>query len=295
MKKIITFIILVSISLLNSIWAQPVITGISAPIGTKTFGYVIPGPITQASAGANQTWDYSSIPYNAYSYYFKSIDYATLSPTMKANFPTGTVGNEVYFGNSLAITQVFQLTSTNYSYLGYDNTVFAVPDIQLTFPHSYLETKAGFTYDAYGTLKTPFGTYANTVRLKEIDGPDYKYDFWQFSPEYKLLLEYKVNITTNAISGQTFYTTEFPLNVIDSKSVSEVKLFPNPNNGKFTISCYDGSINTIEIYNMIGVKVYTSSIIKEQNEIDLSNFSKGVYLVNTKGDKKMEAIKIIVQ
>jgi len=72
------------------------------------------------------------------------------------------------------------------------------------------------------------------------------------------------------------------VNELIAKS-EEVRIYPNPSNGMFnlTISNYElGINNTVEIYNMLGEKVYSNyQITKSSNyQIDLSSQPAGLYL-----------------
>ncbi len=63
----------------------------------------------------------------------------------------------------------------------------------------------------------------------------------------------------------------------------QVLIYPNPNNGEFTISLTHpeqvSGAQTIEIYNVLGEKVYSQlSTFKSQLSIDLTNKPEGVYL-----------------
>jgi hypothetical protein len=265
--------------------AQPIINNLTgAPLGTKTMGYDIPGAITPGTAGAAQVWDYSTIPYNASTYYFKSVDYAGLTQAMKDSFPTGNVANEFYMGANLVATQVFKLDAAAFVYLGLNTTVFAVPDTQLVFPFNYQETHAGFTYDAYGTLKTPFGTFNDVVRLRETVANNYKYDYWQFGPNYKLLLEYKVDTATQVVSGQAFYNTEAVTAVNEISKVNDAfAVFPNPAKDQlYFTSLWDG-IATLEVSDLLGRVLSKKQInIQKNNQvsIDVAGLQQGVYTMN---------------
>ena len=62
-----------------------------------------------------------------------------------------------------------------------------------------------------------------------------------------------------------------------------VEVYPNPNNGKFTVeSSMEGNQLSVEIYNLLGEKVYSSLLPQTLkgalNNINLSNQPKGVYL-----------------
>ncbi|MBN2683194.1 MAG: T9SS type A sorting domain-containing protein [Bacteroidales bacterium] len=66
---------------------------------------------------------------------------------------------------------------------------------------------------------------------------------------------------------------------------SEVSLFPNPNNGRFTVVS-DKIISKMEVINLIGEKVYSESKISANKiNIDLTYLPKGVYLYQINGEK----------
>jgi len=57
------------------------------------------------------------------------------------------------------------------------------------------------------------------------------------------------------------------------------KLFPNPNDGKFTVSLQGVSGKTqITVFNILGEQVYQSSLNTTNTQIDLSNEADGIYL-----------------
>lgn len=74
-------------------------------------------------------------------------------------------------------------------------------------------------------------------------------------------------------------------------------IYPNPSNGYFQliIDNIQSAKTTVEIYNISGAKVYTRTIVKEQNEIDISGLSNGIYLVKALNGTNIYSQKIIVQ
>ncbi len=59
----------------------------------------------------------------------------------------------------------------------------------------------------------------------------------------------------------------------------EVKLYPNPNNGIFSIeSPLQGTNELLQIYNMLGENIYESSLIGNNTYLNLSSQPNGVYL-----------------
>ena len=55
------------------------------------------------------------------------------------------------------------------------------------------------------------------------------------------------------------------------------KLYPNPNNGKFTIETAQYSGTTITIYDVLGREVYQKQLSSAKESIDMSNTLNGTY------------------
>ncbi len=86
----------------------------------------------------------------------------------------------------------------------------------------------------------------------------------------------------------------------ENLSKDKVSVFPNPNSGKFTIKTQpiNGLMQEgiIEIFNMIGEKVYYSNFSQQiSKEIDFTNNSKGVYFVKITNGEKIFTEKIVIQ
>lgn len=68
---------------------------------------------------------------------------------------------------------------------------------------------------------------------------------------------------------------------IDEFKSLKTKIYPNPNNGNFTIKLENSSFNNIEIYNSIGMIVY-SEVVNGQSQISInlpSSLKDGMYVV----------------
>lgn len=76
-------------------------------------------------------------------------------------------------------------------------------------------------------------------------------------------------------------------------SFDNIVIYPNPTSGRIAISSIK-KINKIEIYNLLGEKVYYSTTIK-QNEIDLSKLTKGIHFIKIDLDDKTLTEKIVLQ
>ena len=81
------------------------------------------------------------------------------------------------------------------------------------------------------------------------------------------------------------------------KNYQAVSVFPNPSNGKFTLTGNNISINAIYIYNVMGTKVFSTSDIKPltNNEIDISDCEKGIYFIKIDSRDKIHTEKIVIQ
>lgn len=96
------------------------------------------------------------------------------------------------------------------------------------------------------------------------------------------------------VDGFHFYPQPTNTSVNDVTDEREnVKIYPNPNNGKFTVICHseqgEESLPIIEIYNVLGERVQTETLRDAQgdNLIELSNVPNGVYfyrIITNKGD-----------
>ena len=110
-----------------------------------------------------------------------------------------------------------------------------------------------FGSDLFGGLKYPFGR-------DTINGS---------GGEYPLIAKWTCDDNEQGIPNESIRP-------------DEAKLFPNPNNGQFTIiiaSKANQFLGSIEVYNMLGEKVYSQySIPTSQYTLDISNQPNGVYL-----------------
>ncbi|NNF01450.1 MAG: T9SS type A sorting domain-containing protein, partial [Bacteroidia bacterium] len=108
-----------------------------------------------------------------------------------------------------------------------------------------------------------------------------------FQPNFGTFLDYQ--FTTGLSVGQSEIIGESVFNV-----------FPNPNDGTFEISMAFATIQDVElsIYNSIGKlienKFYTD-IINSNQQIDLTQFGKGIYLISAKSDDKHYSRRVIVR
>lgn len=79
-------------------------------------------------------------------------------------------------------------------------------------------------------------------------------------------------------------------------NLSKIKVYPNPNNGIFTIEI-DEMLNeaqhVVSVYNVLGENIYNSEIKNRKSEIDLSKQPDGIYFAQLKTEQGIVSKKII--
>ncbi|MBL0050127.1 MAG: T9SS type A sorting domain-containing protein [Bacteroidetes bacterium] len=98
-----------------------------------------------------------------------------------------------------------------------------------------------------------------------------------------------------------FTSTSASINPLNALSGS-ISIYPNPSSGIFNIKLLNPSLTkanvVAEVYNYTGAKVYSysGSVFHDGFQIDLTGFSKGVYILKiTLADKKVSTQKIIIK
>jgi spore coat protein CotH len=95
------------------------------------------------------------------------------------------------------------------------------------------------------------------------------------------------------------------LSGIEENSIdNNVVVYPNPSNGMFNVQCLwastpsgmaNGNTSTIDIYNVLGEKIFTSTITHQPLPIDFSSQPTGMYFYQLKINGAAKAGKIIIQ
>ncbi len=74
--------------------------------------------------------------------------------------------------------------------------------------------------------------------------------------------------------------------------VKNINIYPNPNNGQFTIKNVEGI--QIDIYNVVGTRVYHEIKSPLNIQIDLKNLAKGIYIAKFSKNAKTGIKKILI-
>jgi hypothetical protein len=130
-----------------------------------------------------------------------------------------------------------------------------------------------------------------------------------FSPR-PLLQYYKIrhtvsNTPCNILATKAFLDYAAPLPGKNLRTISgtteeqqaqasDLTVFPNPSTGIFTIYSADVKEGLMEVYDMTGRKVY-SAAAESNATLDLTGYSKGVYLLNVISNDKVISKRIVLE
>jgi type IX secretion system substrate protein len=172
-----------------------------------------------------------------------------------------------------------------------------------------LYTISDFTADAYGSLVTPGGTFANTLRIKNFEytidsifidltgtgtytflsssGPQDSTIYYYF---YKNgLNSFLMTIEQDASTMQTTGASYFQVGVVginENLTNSDINVYPNPvGDGVVNFEFSTPAFNNIKVYDVSGRLVYENNITGiNQLRIHTSNYKPGVYVYELQGD-----------
>ena len=104
-----------------------------------------------------------------------------------------------------------------------------------------------------------------------------------------IYFDFNPPIVTNTTTNTNGYLG-IVVNEVDNNL--KFNIFPNPTNGEFTIDLSEKSM--VKIYSVIGDLIYKDEVQKDQN-IDLSNFRKGIYTIQVETPKYICSKKLILE
>lgn len=144
--------------------------------------------------------------------------------------------------------------------------------------------------------------YSNRYKIDNSSNPTVDYREWStHDPELNSINLVTINPTeeeTECELSCEFFANEvdFPLGVSNNFKRSSVKLYPNPNIGKFIIVSSTNNLVNLNVHNSLGQLVHSVSLTgSEIHEIDLSHLSEGVYhSVVTLENGEQQNLKFII-
>ncbi len=326
MKKHLLSLALVTAGAVH-VMAQPTLTSsnIAPAVGqsftTHTAGYVSPG-----NSGANQVWNLAFTPSTGNT----STFVAPSSTPNGSSFPNSNVAM-----NSGANTAYYKATSTEFQVAGFygNGTVISYYNNEdmLRFPFSYNSSytdtwgttfvngvtfyrtgSTTVTYDGYGTLTTPGGTFQNVVRTHFVqtyqDSSSFgiitytndEYMWWL--PGYSFVIATVGTLTSSFGSPTQYgqYDSNVSVGTAEIGSPQLLDVFPVPANEKLTLNVGNAeAVTEVKIFSVTGAEVKSISAEKlfvEQNvaEIPVFDLPQGVYFLQVRKGNAMNTRKIVI-
>jgi len=224
------------------------------------------------------------------------------------------------------------LSSGNYTYEAYLNTVNLVQDenqsndtVDFDFSiENGFEVEINITTNFDGSENYFTITDENDIIIEE-EGPfgqleSYSYNYCLTNGSYCITMyddggdgleptffsldpgNYQLIVNSQEIyNGDDFGTgyeycfdVDINTNISDQESFDKFIVYPNPNNGSFSIQS-SAYIYQIEIINVLGSKVYHQLVNNTSFNIQLNNLSQGIYFVKVFTDKGTGLERIIVK
>lgn len=300
MKKYYIFVLLIGIL---SGFSQPVLnqSDLSNFYNSDSYSAFDVSGLSTGNAGANQTWDFSGIttleldgtfsfvPYN-------TSPYASSFPTANFVLKSSSLGDPdsyySYYKSSPTLMESVGDADSMGIYLDIDSsTLFQFPYVYNTVindtyqyygdPTIYSFTS---TYDAYGTLITPFATFSNVIRQKkvEIDGTDTYTDYsWFTTNPFRYIMGIAIiSSGTDSFNFVTVMNNFTPLNLKEFRKNSIVSVYPNPTTAELRIQFPDNvNIDKIVVIDISGKIVIQQT--ENINRINVDKLPSGVYILES--------------
>ena len=136
------------------------------------------------------------------------------------------------------------------------------------------------------------GTFLPADALSTFNGLDMQGDWTLFIGDYFAADTGQLNSWSIEIcSEQSLSTEEF--------SVEDFSIFPNPNQGEFTVKLNSASSNdiTIDVFDIRGRRIFNNSYVNDANfseVVKLNTVQSGMYLVSVSDGEKKTTKKIII-
>lgn len=294
-------------------FGQPILTanGINPVVG-DVFNYQATNYVNPGAAGANQTWNLSTMTVQAvsqttavssgstpYSATFTNSNICFLSPGqydyfLASNTAYQSLGS--YVGNGPAV--IYNPPKDILQYPFIYNTSYTT-NYQSSSPGPNPTAVSGtvtVSYDGYGTLVLPNGTYTNAIRIHSQD--IYTQNQGTVSIDVSTTDLYNWYINGNHLpvaTVSTFTSTSFGtfssgayLNSIATSihstgvDNSTLRLFPSPSKNTLNIKYgYVTDASKAELIDMDSKVVITNTIEpgSADHQMDISSVAKGVYVV----------------
>jgi hypothetical protein len=318
----------------TTVMAQPTLTAASnnLQVGDQFLSYQtridVPEFTTAALAGANQTWNFSTLVSLVTQQVAVLSRAAAPNPTsMPAANMVVKVGDEYAYyennGTSLKEYGAYEATQ-NYSLENTD------PAYKLRFPFTFNNTfsdtyngsanlggtvlpRVGtvtVTAEGYGTLITPGGTYQNVLKVKtnEVSNPGTLYSEnsvtydWFLPGVHFPVLRMARRITLLGTVHTGFFLSQALGTKEDLAAKLNLQVYPNPATSVVKVQFQNSGSELVKLtlHNILGQQIsevpYQKSASAAQTvEIQVADYPKGVYLLKLQTGKNAVTKRLVIE
>ncbi len=329
------YLLLVSTFLCFSAKSQITITDFHFPSIGNTYNYStdVVSTLNIGQSGENQIWDFSSVVTDFETQVYATPETgegSELYPTAdmveilyngenyyeKTDSTIALTGNYVdtYFGNIPILHAELIYTDAQeifYYPMTYgDQYSFTIEgDLESDIANYHKIGTVKIIADGYGSLILPYGTIENVLKVSAI----YNYtqnstpiidtiSLWYNEGTPTYIASYTVGYSSsNRYISAAKYLDESQVikseitSIIASSKKNFNKIYPNPNNGKFTLES-SSPLHQINIYNAMGQKITEiQGNLNTLKTIDLSSYGSGIYLLESLDQNNKILKRIIVK
>jgi hypothetical protein len=181
-----------------------------------------------------------------------------------------------------------QVAVTNYSFSGTTTTADTMgsdDEVQLL-----MTTDSGTTW----TMLTTW----NAGNQPSVNGTDYLADLTAVTGDVQFAL-WASDGVTNDPEDYDFHVGAFTVDLLSALSTDEFSTkgldfsyYPNPVNSNLTINA-NSKVSSIQVINVLGQTVFTSTPNTKKVSVDMSSLSKGAYFVRVVSDNSTDTIRIL--
>ncbi len=108
-----------------------------------------------------------------------------------------------------------------------------------------------------------------------------------------MYIEFFSNDSLTAPGWEAYY--EGTLNVNEATMQQQLRVYPNPTNGVFTIESNLGEAVQFELYNVLGQRVRASQTLQNDTQVNVSDLESGVYFIQFHSGATTHTEKLIVK
>ncbi|PLX14145.1 MAG: hypothetical protein C0597_10470 [Marinilabiliales bacterium] len=229
----------------------------------------------------------------------ESDNEGTINATIPANIPSGTKyrvrvksSNPVYVSsasNEFEINLDDVNPTVNLSSIESGTTTASIFDMNIVFSEK-----------VYGFEQTDISiTNASITDFDDTSSPNYVVEI---SPSASGIITVNIpeNVATDSIGNPNMAAAQWtitytPTNIELLKEYG-ISIYPNPSDGKFRVDIAKSNATQISVIDISGRVIYSENLLRKySSEIDLSRFSKGVYVLKMKVDNQEITSKVIIQ